>query len=252
MDGGGEDRGWVWRTAEVGQHGQQGTKRNQRLLQTFVCQAQCLLWITEGKRPQVEHFFSKCPSETKWGQSSIWPWRGWELESTGDRDNRWLCCWMLVTTRDLLAPDGVRGEELEGVYGWPPVLGSKKIVLDFWTSHHSAMLLQRDFFLYWNIFWNKQFIVIREITHAASARAVILCLCLCLWLTLLLSLLLPVFRAELRSGNAAFKDFYLGGNLQACQSNHGVFTLKLSALIGLLLRSPSCVGLFTAHSVKHH
>lgn len=40
----------------MGQHGQQGTERNQRLLQTFVRQAQRLLWITEGKRPQVEHF----------------------------------------------------------------------------------------------------------------------------------------------------------------------------------------------------
>lgn len=49
----------------MGQHGQQGAERNQWLLQTFIRQAQCLLSITEGERPQLEHFVERHTSDLR-------------------------------------------------------------------------------------------------------------------------------------------------------------------------------------------
>lgn len=49
----------------MGQHGQQGAERNQWLLQTFIRQAQRLLSITEGERPQLEHFADRHTSDLR-------------------------------------------------------------------------------------------------------------------------------------------------------------------------------------------
>lgn len=60
-----QDRGGVWRTAEVGQHGRQGAERNQWLLQAFIRQAQRLLWITEGEGPQRERCAERHASDLR-------------------------------------------------------------------------------------------------------------------------------------------------------------------------------------------
>lgn len=75
---------------------------------------------------------SKCPSQNEWGQSSIWPWKGWEQMSTGDTDNRWLCYGMLTTTSGLLVPEVAPGVELVEFHTWPLCI---RIQVDFSRFH---------------------------------------------------------------------------------------------------------------------